>query len=120
MGFTEKRGNYWSGRYRIASGKHLTVVDESGKAIRFATKGVAQRAASEAENNCRRGDWRAPALGQEPFGEYANRWYAAQDLTASTMQNYRHHLEEHLLPEFEDKALPGILRMDVDLVGNHG
>lgn len=115
MGFAEKRGNYWRGRYKTAPGKHLTVVDDTGKAIRFATKGEAQRAASEAENKYRRGDWRDPALGQETFGEYANRWYEAQDLAASTMQNYKRHIEEHLLPDFEGKALAGILRTDVDL-----
>ncbi|MGW1744909.1 LacI family DNA-binding transcriptional regulator [Streptomyces sp. NPDC002092] len=115
MGFGEKRGNYWRGRYKIAPGKHLTVVAEDGKPIKFATKGEAQRAASEAENKYRRGDWRDPARGQETFGEYANRWYAAQDLAASTMQNYKRHIEEHLLPEFEDKALAGILRTDVEL-----
>ncbi|MBF8173519.1 LacI family DNA-binding transcriptional regulator [Streptomyces olivaceus] len=115
MGFGEKRGNYWRARYKIAPGKHLTVVGEDGKPIKFATKGEAQRAASEAENKYRRGDWRDPALGQESFGEYANRWYAAQDLAASTMQNYKRHIEEHLLPDFEDKALAGILRTDVEL-----
>ncbi|MFF4483313.1 LacI family DNA-binding transcriptional regulator [Streptomyces sp. NPDC001520] len=114
MGFAEKRGNYWRGRYKIEPGKHLTVADDSGRAIRFATKGEAQRAASEAENKYRRGDWCDPALGQETFGEYANRWYEAQDLAASTMQNYKRHIEEHLLPEFEDKALVGILRTDID------
>ncbi|MFE1032497.1 tyrosine-type recombinase/integrase [Streptomyces sp. NPDC058807] len=114
MGFAEKRGNYWRGRYKIAPGKHLTVVDDSGKAIKFAAKGEAQRAASEAENKYRRGDWHDPALGQETFGEYANRWYDAQDLAASTMQNYKRHIEEHLLPEFGDKALAGVLRRDVE------
>jgi hypothetical protein len=115
LGFAEKRGIYWRGRYKVAPGKHNTVVDENGKAIRFATKGEAQRAAAEAENKYRRGEGRPPALGQETFGEYANRWYEAQDLAASTMQNYKRHIEEHLLPEFEDKALAGILRTDVDL-----
>jgi integrase len=114
VGFAEKRGNYWRGRYKTEPGKHNTVVDETGKAIKFATKGEAQRAASEAENQFRRGDWRDPALGQETFGEYASRWYDAQDLAASTMQNYRRHIEEHLLPEFDDKALRAILRTDVD------
>ena len=66
------------------------------------------------------GGWRDPNAGQETFGEYANRWYAAQDLAASTMQNYRRHIEEHLLPDFEDKALAGILRTDVDAVGEEG
>lgn len=31
------------------------------------------------------------------------------------MQNYKRHIEEHLLPDFEDKALVGILRTDVEL-----
>ncbi|NBE49881.1 tyrosine-type recombinase/integrase [Streptomyces boluensis] len=115
MGFGEKRGNYWRGRYKIAPGKHLTVVGEDGKPIKFANKGEAQRAASEAENKYRRGEWRDPKLGQETFGEYASRWYAAQDLAASTMQNYKRHIEEHLLPDFEDKALAAILRTDVEL-----
>jgi integrase len=30
------------------------------------------------------------------------------------MQNYRHHLEEHLLPEFEDRPLASILGPDVE------
>ncbi|MFG2370431.1 LacI family DNA-binding transcriptional regulator [Streptomyces sp. NPDC048504] len=110
MDFVEKRGNY-----KITLGKYDTVVDENGKAIRFATKGEAQPAAAEAENSCQCGDWRAPALSQETFGAYANRWYEAQDLAASTMQNYRRHIKEHLLPNFEDKALASILRRDVDL-----
>lgn len=114
MGFAEKRGSYWRARYKTAPGKHLTVVDEQGKTIKFATKGEAQRSASEGENKYRRGDWRDPALGQETFGEYASRWYEAQDLAASTMQNYKRHIEEHLLPDFEDHALAGILRSDVD------
>ncbi|MFI6626482.1 LacI family DNA-binding transcriptional regulator [Streptomyces sp. NPDC050528] len=76
-------------------------------------EGEAQRAA--AENKDRRSDGRDLALGQETFGEYANRWYEAQDLAASTMQNYKRHIEEHLLPDFEDKALDDIVRRDVDL-----
>ncbi|GHE91051.1 hypothetical protein GCM10018785_67140 [Streptomyces longispororuber] len=50
--------------------------------------GSPRGAASEAGNKYRPGDWRDPTLGQETFGEYANRWYAAQDLAALTMQNY--------------------------------
>jgi hypothetical protein len=49
------------------------------------------------------GTWRDPAAGRITFGDYASRWYEAQDLAASTMQNYRRHIEEHLLPAFEAK-----------------
>lgn len=39
MGFGEKRGNYWRGRYKIAPGKHLTVVGEDGKPLKFRDQG---------------------------------------------------------------------------------
>ncbi|MFF3430094.1 hypothetical protein [Streptomyces sp. NPDC002602] len=59
--------------------------DQGGATIKFATKREAKRAADEAEIGFRRGDVRDPSLGQETFGEYASRWYDAQDLAASTM-----------------------------------
>ncbi|MEU9974096.1 LacI family DNA-binding transcriptional regulator [Streptomyces sp. NPDC051014] len=114
MGFAEKRGSYWRGRYKVSEGKYGTVVDPTGAVVKYATKREAKQAADEEEAKVRRGTWRDPAAGQETFGEYASRWYDAQDLAASTMQNYRRHIEEHLLPEFEDKALAVILRTDVD------
>lgn len=114
MGYAEKRAGYWRGRYKIEDGKYGTVADSAGTVVKFATKREAKQAADAEEVTVRRGQWRDPGLGQETFADYANRWYAAQDLAASTMQNYRRHIEEHLLPDFEDKALSGILRTDVD------
>ncbi|GAA3771566.1 LacI family DNA-binding transcriptional regulator [Streptomyces chiangmaiensis] len=114
MGYAEKRGAYWRGRYKIEDGKYGTVSDATGAVVKFATKREAKQAADAEEVGVRRGEWRDPALGQATFGEYASRWYAAQDLAASTMQNYKRHIEEHLLPDFQDKALSGILRTDVD------
>src|SRR5262249_4577956 len=46
-------------------------------------------------------------------GPYASRWYAGQDLAASTMQNYRRHIEEHLLPAFESMAVGDIQAPDI-------
>jgi hypothetical protein len=114
MGFAENRGTYWRGRYKIATGKYGTVADPEGNTIRFRTKREAKQAADAEEARVRGGTWKDPAAGQITFGEYASRWYAAQDLAASTMQNYRRHLEEHLLPEFEDRSLASIQRGDVD------
>ncbi|MGW5063556.1 LacI family DNA-binding transcriptional regulator [Streptomyces sp. NPDC004096] len=114
MGFVENRGTYWRGRYKIAPGRYGTVADENGNTIRFRTKREAKKAADAEEAKVRGGTWKDPAAGQTNFGEYASRWYAAQDLAASTMQNYRRHLEEHLLPEFEDRPLASIQRTDVD------
>ncbi|MCX4827844.1 LacI family DNA-binding transcriptional regulator [Streptomyces sp. NBC_01016] len=114
MGFAEDRGSYWRGRYKISTGKYGTVADANGNTIRFAKKRDAKQAADAEEAKVRAGEWRDPAAGRTTFGAYASGWYDAQDLAASTMQNYRRHLEEHLLPEFEDKALAEIQRTDVD------
>ncbi|PRH80033.1 LacI family transcriptional regulator [Streptomyces solincola] len=114
MGYAEKRSTYWRGRYKLADGKYGTVSDPTGAVVKFATKREAKQAADAEEVAVRRGEWRDPAAGQETFGEYASRWYADQDLAASTMQNYRRHIEEHLLPTFADKSLSGILRSDVE------
>ncbi|WP_346099766.1 LacI family DNA-binding transcriptional regulator [Streptomyces olivaceiscleroticus] len=114
MGFAENRGTYWRGRYKISPGRYGTVADVSGEVIRFRTKREAKRAADAEEAKVRAGTWRDPAAGQTTFGDYASRWYAAQDLAASTMQNYRRHLEEHLLPEFEECSLASIQRTDVE------
>lgn len=114
MGFAEDRGTYWRGRYKISTGKYGTVADESGDTIRFRTKREAKQAADAEEAQVRNGGWKDPAAGKVTFGEYASRWYAAQDLAASTMQNYRRHLEEHLLPDFEDRPLASIERTEVD------
>jgi integrase len=114
MGFAENRGTYWRDRYKISTGKYGTVADDNGDTIRFRTKREAKQAADAEEARVRSGGWKDPAAGQITFGEYASRWYAAQDLAASTMQNYRRHLEEHLLPEFEDRPLASIQRTDVD------
>ncbi|RLU80609.1 LacI family transcriptional regulator [Streptomyces griseocarneus] len=114
MGFAEKRGGYWRGRYKIEPGKYGTVSDAAGDVIKFPTKLKAKQAADEEEAKVRKGQWRDPTLGQTTFGEYVRGWYEDQDLAASTMQNYRHHIEEHLLPEFEDKPLASIRRPDIN------
>ncbi|MBZ6229922.1 LacI family DNA-binding transcriptional regulator [Streptomyces olivaceus] len=115
MGYAEKRSGYWRGRYKIADGQYGTVADSTGAVVKFATKREAKQAADAEEVTVRRGQWRDPGLGQVTFGEYASRWYAAQDLAVSTMQNYKRHIEEHLLPDFDDKALADIQRTDVEL-----
>ena len=113
MGFAEKRGNYWRGRYRQRSGQHVTVKDALGAVVHFRTKREAERAANEAEAKLRAGGHRNPDAGRTTFGEFVSRWYATQDPAASTMQNYRRHIEEHLLPTFEDHAVADILPSDV-------
>jgi integrase len=113
MGYAEKRGDYWRGRYKLAPGKYGTVKDAAGAVVRFRTRREAEQAANDAEGKVRAGTWRDLTAGRITFGDYANRWYAAQDLALSTMQGYRHGLEEHLLPAFEAAALAEILPLDV-------
>jgi integrase len=112
MPYAEKRADYWRARYRMPTGRLATVSDTSGAAIRFRTRREAERAANDAESKARhvRLD---PVAGRKSFGEYASRWYARQDLAASTMQNYRRHIEEHLLPTFENVAVADVLASDV-------
>jgi integrase len=114
MGYGEKRGDYWRARYKIAPGKYRTLADANGEVMRFRTKRAAEQAADEEEAKIRGGRWHDRTAGRTTFGEYANRWYAAQDLAASTMQNYRRHIEEHLLPYFNDMEVGAITRHDVD------
>ncbi len=109
-----KRGTYWRGRYKVDRDKVGIVVDASGETIRFAKKRDAENAANEAESAIRNGTASSPNSQKITFGEYVSRWYAEQDLAASTMQNYRRHIEEHLLPEFGDKVIAEIQPSDVN------
>ncbi|MDT3395218.1 LacI family DNA-binding transcriptional regulator [Streptomyces sp. B1866] len=113
MGYAEKRGNYYRGRYKIAPGKYGTVCDAQGRTIKFEKKREAEQAADAEEAKIREKGWKDPALGLETFGEYASRWFADQDLASTTMQNYRRAIEEHLLPEFGERPLKSISRRDI-------
>ncbi len=113
MGFAEKRGEYWRGRYKVAPGNYPAVKDDRGVVMRFSTKREAVQAANDAEAKVRGGRWVDPAAGRITFGRFATEWYAGQNLAASTMQNYRRHIEEHLLPTFEDKAVADITAADI-------
>ncbi|MEV7229706.1 LacI family DNA-binding transcriptional regulator [Polymorphospora sp. NPDC051019] len=113
MGYAEKRGNYWRGRYKLEPGKYGTVSNDDGETIRYRTKREAERAANEAEAKVRDGRRPNRVESRITFGQYVSRWYAAQDLAASTLQNYKRHIEEHLLPTFENSAIADISAMDV-------
>lgn len=114
MGYGEKRGSYYRGRFKIAPGRYGTVQDERGGPRKFRTKREAKQAADAEEVEVRSGQWRDPNVGRVTFGAYANEWFVKQDLAASTMANYRRHLEEHLLPKFEHHTLADITAVDAD------
>lgn len=112
MGYAEKRGDYWRGRYKIERGKYGTVADEQGETVRFRSKREAEKAANDAEARIREGRWRKSSNGVT-FDDYVSGWYEAQDLAASTLQNYRRHIEEHLLPEFGKHLISKITATDI-------
>ncbi|WP_203433604.1 N-terminal phage integrase SAM-like domain-containing protein [Jiangella asiatica] len=113
MGYAEKRRGYYLARYRVGE-KMMTVKDEHGATIRYATKPAAKAAAVSEQAKVQLGTWRDPTGGQTSFGDWVNIWYERQDLAPSTMQNYKHHIEEHLSPTFEEMALAQIFGADVD------
>jgi integrase len=115
VGFAENLGQYWRGRYKAAPGKYETVRDSTGNSIRFNSKREAKRAADQAEAEAEQQGFRPRADRRTTFGDYVRSWYARQDLAASTMQNYRHHVENHLLPAFEAMVLLEMTSEDVDL-----
>ena len=112
MGYAENLGSYWRGRYKVSPGKYATVTGADGETIRFRTKAAAKKAADAEEAKLLAGTKKV-AAERITFGAYVSRWYAAQDLAASTMQNYRRHIEEHLLPAFEDQAIADIRNIDI-------
>ncbi|MEU0883652.1 LacI family DNA-binding transcriptional regulator [Lentzea sp. NPDC005914] len=117
MGFAEKRtgkdGVYYRGRYKIAHGKYGTVTDATGATVRYRTKRDAEKGANDEESKVRAGTWRDPASGKILFADYASRWYAAQDLALSTMENYKSNLEVHLLPYFGEMEIGAITAFDI-------
>ncbi len=115
MGYAEKRGDYWRGRYKAGPSKYLTVVDSNGATLKFRTRREAELAANDAEARVRNGGRPPRAAGRVTFAEYVNDWYDRQDLAESTMQNYRRTIEDHLLPAFQDFAVAAIAPADVAL-----
>jgi integrase len=118
MGYAENAGGYWRGRYKTSAGRIETVRDRvTGKPFHFDTKREAKRAAdrAEAESVLQDAQSRPTTNYRMTFGEYVRSWYNRQDLAASTMQNYRRHIENHLLPTFEEAILREITHESVDL-----
>jgi len=115
MGYAENLGQYWRGRFKAGPGKYETVRDQAGNTIKFSAKREAKRAADLEEAKAAQRGVRPVLDRRATFGEYSRAWYARQDLAASTMQNYKRHIENHLLPTFEDMALLALSAEEVDL-----
>ena len=114
MGFAERLADGWRARYKNADGLYVTLTGPGGKKLRFSTQNKAEKAADAEEAKIEAGIPKVSPVEQITFGEYASRWYEAQNLAVSTMQNYKRHIEEHLLPAFQDKAIGDILSTEID------
>lgn len=101
-----KAGSYYLARYRMADGRLGTVKDKLGS-VHYERKSDARKAANDAEADVRAGRLKQAAAEPDAltFGQWASSWYAAQRLAPSTMDNYRRHLELHVLPAFQDSLL---------------
>jgi integrase len=113
VGYGENVGSYFRARYKAAPGKYLTLTDADGDTVRFRTKAAAKKAADEEEAKLRAGLKKA-ARERVKFCNYVNEWFGRQDLAASTMQNYKRHIEEHLLPAFGERNMGEIERGDIE------
>ena len=113
MGYGEKRGNYYRGRYKIEQGRYGTIKDEHGNVIKFKSKPAAKKAADAEEAKIRAKVWKDPEKGLETLGQYVERWFDDLDLASTTMDNYRRDIEGHVLPEFADKPLKDITARNV-------
>jgi Phage integrase, N-terminal SAM-like domain len=108
VGDADRQVVYWRARYGCLPVKRALSARRAG-GDPYRTRREAERAANDAETQARRARF-DPSAGCIRFGNYATCWYATQDLAASTMQNYRRHIEQHLLPTFENVAVSDIRR----------
>ncbi|MFJ4434565.1 LacI family DNA-binding transcriptional regulator [Streptomyces sp. NPDC088923] len=113
MGYGEKRGDvrsvYYRGRYKVAPGRYATVKDSTGAVIKYSRRRDAKQAADRAEAAL--AESRKPYVDrrtQPTLAEYVQTWFAEQDLAASTLDNYRDHIESHILPAVGDVVLTDI------------
>jgi hypothetical protein len=74
----------------------------------FERKSDASRWLTFKEAEITRGDWIAPELAKEPFGQYAQRWMSDRVLKIRTEELYRGPLRSHLLPTFNAVSLGDI------------
>src|SRR5260370_390396 len=113
MAYAEKRGKRWRARYQRPDGTLASAsCDDAGRP--FLTRRAAQDWAEDQETAIRQGTWLDPRAGEITLAEWAGQWWQGLDLAASTMRNYRRHLDGHILPEFGSRPLRGIVRTDID------
>lgn len=95
------RGKRWAARYRDGNGQQ--------KSPKFRTKPEAERHLKKVEGELLRGAYVDPAAGRATFREFAEQWrkdVLHRPLTASRIVG---ELENHVYPEFGNRALSSVL-----------
>jgi integrase len=81
----------------------------------FDRKGDAERFLQRNGADLQRGEWVDPALRRVRFGEWAEQWWqTTARLRPSTRRGYWQILQNHVLPEFGNRALSSVDYMDVE------
>lgn len=108
MGSIDRRpGGRWRARYRDPEGRvRSQTFDRKGDAERFLQPNGA---------DLQRGEWIDPALRRVLFVDWAEQWWqTTAKLRPSTRRGYWQILQNHVLPEYGDRALASIDFMDVE------
>jgi integrase len=110
MGYAEKHGRGFRGRFRGANGKlQIARNPVTGKNGLFTSKRKAEQAAADEEAKIRSGGWIDPALGKMTFSDYfENHWYPNRVAEKNTLQGYMSHYNKTLKDAFGSMALARI------------
>jgi integrase len=106
MAWVEKRGDMWRVRFRNPDG---TVGTDSS----HPTKTAATVRANAIETDQHRDVFINPDHGKLTLAGWVDEWLDAHDVSPTTFERYRSHLDIHILPRFGDTPLNGITRIAV-------
>ena len=105
MAYGQKGDGYrtWRARYKRPDG---TWGSQSG----FTSEKAAEEWGNEQEALIRRNLWIDPRDAETIFGDFAEEWLSAVSarLEETTAAKYRSHLDNHLLPQWQEYPLIGI------------
>jgi integrase len=105
---TKTLGKLWRVRYRTPDGKQTM---ERG----FKTKRDATQWMNSMENSKAQGAYVGSAAGRITLEELSVRWFDSRiDLKPTTLSNYRHSLDKHVLPKWGHRQIAGITKPEVE------
>lgn len=105
---TKTLGKRWMVRYRTPDGKQTM---ERG----FKTKRDATQWMNSMEESKNKGAFVSSSAGRATFADIAERWLDSRiDLKPSTLANYRHCLDKHVLPQWGNRQIASISKPQVE------